>query len=300
MNELFTGTGVALVTPIKEDLSLDLEALGALVRHVTEGGVDYLVVLGTTAETATLSPEEKDIIRNVVREENAGRLPLVIGIGGNDTLGVARQLGSTPLEGYQAVLSVSPYYNRPTQEGIYRHFSVLASHCPLPILAYNVPARTGSNMLPETTLRLARECPGIIGIKEACGEMQQIGRLIDEAPEGFLVLSGDDFTAVPTVLRGGAGVISVLGQGVPGPFSGMMRLAASGASKDAQAQAGTLTLLMESIFKEGNPAGIKALLHRLGVCGPYVRLPLVEASEALALELARNLDALQATLAAGR
>lgn len=300
MKTLFEGTGVALVTPFREDLSLDLDALRHLVDDVIEGGVDYLVALGTTAESATLSRAEKQQVMQTVLEANAGRKPLVVGIGGNHTLAVGEELQQTPLQGFDAVLSVSPYYNRPTQEGIYRHFRYLAGCSPLPLILYNVPARTGSNMLAETTLRLARECPNLIGIKEACGEMAQIRDLAAQLPEDFLLLSGDDFTAVDTVLAGGAGVISVLGQGLPRAFSGMMRQAAAGNREGARQQSQALTPLMQGIFREGNPAGIKALLHLKGICTPAVRLPLVAASAGLTEHLARELKTLEAGQPVGR
>ncbi|MDG1573137.1 4-hydroxy-tetrahydrodipicolinate synthase [Robiginitalea sp. M366] len=300
MKTLFEGTGVALVTPFREDLSLDLDALRHLVDDVIEGGVDYLVALGTTAESATLSRAEKQQVMQTVLEANAGRKPLVVGIGGNHTLAVGEELQQTPLQGFDAVLSVSPYYNRPTQEGIYRHFRYLAERSPLPLILYNVPARTGSNMLAGTTLRLARECPNLIGIKEACGDMAQIRDLAAQLPEDFLLLSGDDFTAVDTVLAGGAGVISVLGQGLPRVFSGMMRQAAAGNREAAQQQSQALTPLMQGIFREGNPAGIKALLHLKGICTPAVRLPLVAASAGLTEHLARELKTLEAGQPVGR
>ncbi|MBC2840770.1 4-hydroxy-tetrahydrodipicolinate synthase [Robiginitalea sp. SC105] len=285
------GTGVALVTPFREDLSLDVPALRKLVRHVTGGGCDYLVVLGTTAESVTLSPLEKEEILRVVAEENAGRLPLVAGIGGNNTLAVAREMHTSNLEGYDAILSVSPYYNRPTQEGIYQHFKFLAAQTPLPLILYNVPARTGSNMLPATVARLARDCDRIAGIKEACGEEAQIRELLQVVPGDFLVISGDDLTAVPTVNWGGAGVISVLGQALPEVFSGMIRQALEGNAQQATGLSESLRPLVELIFREGNPAGVKALLAQHGICEPHVRLPLVPASA----ELVRDLGAFMKT-----
>ena len=281
MNEVFLGTGVALITPFKEGLDPDLQALERLVNHVTEGGVEYLVVMGTTAESATLDTDEKQEILSFVREVNQGRLPLVAGIGGNNTRAVAGLLRQADLEGYQAVLSVSPYYNRPSQEGIYQHFRTLAGISPLPLILYNVPGRTGSNMLPQTVLRLASASDNILGIKEASGDMEQIKTLIREAPENFLVISGDDGTAVQTVLEGGAGVISVLAQGIPGIFSEMIRLARGGQATEALELDKQLQPLVELIFQEGNPTGIKALLHHLGICQTGVRLPLVPASGAL-------------------
>ena len=281
MKEVFYGTGVALVTPFTVELKPDLDALERLVEHVTEGGVQYLVVNGTTAESATLSSKEKQDLLNFVREVNRGRLPLVAGIGGNNTRAVAEEFQQADLQGYQAILSVSPYYNRPTQEGIFRHFQDLSTCSPLPLILYNVPGRTGSNMLPATVLRLANDGGNILGIKEASGNMDQVRTLIKDVPADFLVISGDDFTAVPTVLEGGAGVISVLGQGTPEMFSEMIRLARKGMEGEALDLHARLEPLVELIFREGNPAGIKALLQHLGICLPQVRLPLVPASQAL-------------------
>ena len=279
--EQLIGTGVALVTPFKADLSVDVQALERVVEHNIQGGVDYLVVLGTTAESATLSQAEKQLVVDVVVRTNAGRLPLVLGVGGNNTMAVAHELQTLALSDFDAILSVSPYYNKPTQEGIYQHFKVVAEASPLPIILYNVPSRTGSNMLPETTLRLAYEFSKIVGIKEACGDMVQIDNIIKNKPEEFMVISGDDATALPTVLAGGAGVISVLGQGLPGLFSDMIRLGLEGQVKEAYAIHHKLSSLMQLIFEEGNPAGIKSIFESLGVSTAAVRLPLVEASPTL-------------------
>ncbi len=292
MNNFLTGTGVALVTPFREDTGVDYDGLRRLVRHVTAGGVDYLVVLGTTAETATLTSDEKTRILEVVAEENAGRLPLVAGIGGNNTLAVAEELQGRRLDGYRAILSVSPYYNRPTQEGIYRHFCYLAERTPLPIIVYNVPARTGSNMMPETVARLAADCPNIIGVKEASGNLEQIRRLIGLVPRGFLVISGDDSLAVPTILEGGVGIISVLGQAIPGRFTAQIRAALAGRQGEAGQMAVHLEPLVELLFREGNPAGVKALLARDGICGSQLRLPLVRASAQLCHDLGAFMEQL--------
>lgn len=281
----FSGTGVALVTPFLQNGGIDFDGLSRLVNYVTQGGIDYLVVLGTTAESATLNNEEQHQILRFVAEENAGKLPLVAGIGGNNTHKVASEMQSKNLTGYDAILSVTPYYNRPTQEGIYQHFSYLSQASPLPLLLYNVPSRTGVNMLPQTVARLARDFSTIIGVKEACGDMNQIQSLLQQVPFGFNVISGDDATALETVRAGGAGVISVLGQALPEVFSTMIRNGQSlnhSKSDDLQLQ---LTDFMSLIFKEGNPSGIKALLNLLGICGPLVRLPLVPATEALVSEL---------------
>ena len=201
------GAGVALITPFKEDGSVDVEALRKVVAFNIEGNIDYLVVLGTTAESVTLSKAEKLLVMRTVEEANAGALPLVIGIGGNNTAALVEELQSADLSAYDAILSVSPYYNRPTQEGIYQHFAALSQASPLPIILYNVPGRTGSNMLPETVVRLAKKFDNIVAVKEACGDMTQVQELISKRPEGFLVLSGDDITALPTIVAGGDGVI---------------------------------------------------------------------------------------------
>ncbi|MEM9648264.1 MAG: 4-hydroxy-tetrahydrodipicolinate synthase [Bacteroidota bacterium] len=276
--EQLMGTGVALVTPFKEDFSVDTAGLERVVEHCIQGGIDYLVALGTTAESATLSKSEKQLVVDVIVRTNAGRLPLVLGVGGNNTAAVIEELQTLDLSEFVAVLSVSPYYNRPTQEGIYQHFKAIGDASPLPIILYNVPARTGSNMLPETTVRLAHDVPKIIAIKEACGDMMQIDKIIKEKPSDFLVISGEDFTALPTVLAGGAGVISVLGQGLPNTFSNMIRLGSAGNADAAYELHHAMSPAIQLIFEEGNPAGIKSVFESLGLCSAVVRLPLVEAS----------------------
>ena len=275
------GTGVALVTPFKKDLSVDTMALTSVVNHCVDGGVDYLVVLGTTAEAATLSQDEKQLVASTVISANAGRLPLVLGVGGNNTAAVIEDLVHWDLEPFDAILSVSPYYNKPTQEGIYQHFMAIAKKCPLPILIYNVPGRTGSNISADTAVRLAKDAKNIVGIKEASGDLVQVMQIIKDKPNGFMVISGDDATALATVLAGGSGVISVLGQGLPTEFSNMIRSgldAQVGAAYDVQY---TLLEAIHLIFEEGNPAGIKSVLEALGLSTPHVRLPLVEATPGL-------------------
>lgn len=279
--EQLIGTGVALVTPFREDSSVDANALQRIVEHNVQGGVDYLVVLGTTGESATLSKADKQLVMDVVVRTNAGRLPLVLGVGGNHTEALVGELNSLDLTEFDAVLSVSPYYNKPTQEGIYQHFKAIAEASPKPVILYNVPSRTGSNILPETTLRLAHDFSNIIGIKEACGDMVQIDKILAGKPKDFMVISGDDFTALPTVLAGGAGVISVLGQGLPSEFSKMMNLGIHGNAGEAYQIHYKLLPLMSLIFEEGNPAGIKSVLENLGLCKAGVKLPLVEASPSL-------------------
>lgn len=280
MEQLY-GTGVALVTPFKRDKTVDVEALKRVVRYSVDGGVDYLVVLGTTGESVTLTTEEKKVVIQTVIEENNGKLPLVIGIGGNNTSQLVQELKDADLKAFDAVLSVSPYYNKPTQEGIYQHYKMLASVSPKPIILYNVPGRTGSNMLPATVVRLAEDCPNIIAIKEACGNMEQIRQLLKEVPQGFHIISGDDITAVPTIIEGGIGVISVLGQGMPVQISKMISLALNGDHEGAFQMHHALVPGMNLIFEEGNPAGIKAIFESLEISSALVRLPLVEASTGL-------------------
>ncbi len=275
------GTGVALITPFNLDLSIDINALKRVVNFCIEGNIDYLVVLGTTGESVTLTSSEKQLVIDVVVEENAGRLPLVVGIGGNNTQLLTEELLQTNLKDFAAVLSVSPYYNKPTQEGIYRHYKTLAEASEKPLILYNVPGRTGSNIEPDTVLRLANDCSNIVGIKEASGDMTQLKNLINKLPSAFLVISGDDFTALPTVIEGGVGVISVLGQGLPNEFSRMIRLGLQGNTEEAYALHNAMIEGMKLIFQEGNPAGIKSVLEIQGICGPTVRLPLVKASSRL-------------------
>ena len=280
------GTGVALVTPFKEDKTIDVPALERLVHSQVENGVDYLVVLGTTAETPTLSTEEKELVKKTVKQANNGRLPMVLGVGGNNTQTIVEQVREVSPKDYIAILSVTPYYNKPSQEGLYQHYKAVAEATELPILLYNVPSRTGVNMDYRTTLRLAKEVPNIIGIKEASGNIVQIMHLLRGRRENFLVISGDDATALPTVLLGGDGTISVLGQAFPEQYSQMIRQGLEGNYKEANTIQYQLLEVMELIFKEGNPVGIKALLSLLGVINTLeVRLPLVNATEGLQKEL---------------
>ena len=275
------GTGVALITPFKKDLSVDVEALKNIVNFQIENGIDYLVVLGTTGESATLNKEEKQLVVRTIVEANNGKIPLVLGIGGNNTSQVIEELKSTNLSDFDAVLSVSPYYNKPTQEGIYQHFKTVAENSPLPIILYNVPGRTASNMLPETVARLAKDCKNIIGIKEAAGDLVQAMKMISSVPKDFLVISGDDMIALPMVLAGGAGVISVIGEGFPQEFSKLIRLGLEGKVAEAYKLHYKLAPAIDLIFAEGNPAGIKAVFEKLGLAENNVRLPLVPASEKL-------------------
>lgn len=275
------GTGVALITPFKEDFSVDIPALQRVVEHSIKGGIDYLVVLGTTAETATLSAADKQVVIETVVHANAGRLPLVLGVGGNNTWLVVEELKTLDLSEFVAILSVSPYYNKPTQEGIYQHFKAISKASPKPIIIYNVPGRTGSNMTAATTVRLAQDFKNIVAIKEACGDMHQILEILKEKPSDFLLISGDDITALPTVLAGGSGVISVIGQGLPEDFSKMIKLGINKKIGEAYEIHHRLEEGMNLIFEEGNPAGIKCIFETLHIAKAIVRLPLVEASAAL-------------------
>ena len=271
----FIGTGVALVTPFKNDFSVDVEALERIVKFNIEGGIDYLVVLGTTAEAATLTKEEKELVKSTVKKANNNVLPLVLGVGGNNTMEIVHQLQTEDLSGFDAILSVSPYYNKPTQEGIYQHFKMIAEHSPLPVIIYNVPGRTSSNMLPATVVRLANDCDAIIGIKEAAGDIVQAMQLIKDRPEGFLVISGDDMITLPMILAGGNGVISVIGEGFPHAFSRMVRLGLERKVDEAYKIHYELTDSINMIFEQGNPAGIKEVFKALNLSENTLRLPLV-------------------------
>ena len=277
MTELI-GTGVAIVTPFNEDKSVDFEGLKRLVNYQIENGINYLVLLGTTGEPATLTSTEKEKIKSTIISANKGRLPLVLGIGGNNTMAVIDELKATDLSDFFAVLSVSPYYNKPTQEGIYQHFKAIAEASTKPIILYNVPSRTGANVLPETVIRLANDFKNIVAIKEAAGDIVQVMKLIRYRPTNFLVISGDDMIALPMVLAGGSGVISVIGQGLPKEFSEMIQHGLKGNVEKANALHYKVMDCIDYIFEEGNPAGIKALLKKISICSEYVRLPLVNAS----------------------
>ncbi|NMH26337.1 4-hydroxy-tetrahydrodipicolinate synthase [Flavobacterium solisilvae] len=279
------GTGVALVTPFKKDFSVDVEALKRIVNFQIDNGIDYLVVLGTTAETATLSKQEKELVIQTIVEANNGRLPLVLGIGSNNTQEVIDELKTRNLSDFTAILSVSPYYNKPTQEGIYQHFKAIAEVSPLPIILYNVPGRTASNMLPSTVLRLANEFKNVVAIKEAAGDIVQAMTLIKNKPKDFLVISGDDMITLPMVLAGGAGVISVIGEGFPKEFSEMVRLGLNKRVDEAYKLHYLLADSIDMIFEQGNPAGIKEIFKSLGLSENTVRLPLVNVNEDLANRL---------------
>lgn len=269
------GMGVALVTPFKKDKSIDFDAFAKLLDYQIKSGADYLVALGTTAETATLSSKEKEELKRFIAERVAGRVPLVIGCGGNNTAAVIEELKTLNTDDFGAVLSVVPYYNKPSQEGIYQHYSAIAKSSPLPIILYNVPGRTGVNMSAETTLRLAAEHPNIIGVKEASGNISQMDEIIKKKHPDFLVISGDDGITFPLITLGAAGVISVIGNAFPKEFSKMVRLALNGDYDAARNIHHKFTDLFSLLFIDGNPAGVKCLLHAMGFIENELRLPLV-------------------------
>ncbi len=283
--EKFYGTGVALVTPFDINGKVDNVALKKLVNYQIENGVDYLVVLGTTAETPTLSGDEQQDIVDFIVKINNKRLPVVLGIGNNNTAEVLKSIQKVNTNEIDAILSVSPYYNKPSQEGIYQHFKAIAEVSPLPVILYNVPPRTGSNMIPETVIRLANDFENIIGIKEAAGNFEQVLELIRTKPKDFLVISGEDKLALSLVMAGGAGVISVLGQGFPEQFSNMIRLGLQSKVNEAYDLFYKLSPVIDLIFEEGNPVGIKSLLNILQIGHKNVRLPLAEASDDLQQKL---------------
>ncbi len=285
MNNPFLGTGIAIVTPFNNDGSVDHESLKKIVNYNIENGTNYIVISGTTGESVTITKQEKQEIIQTIKEVNAGQLPLVLGIGGNNTAAVVEEIKSTDLSDFAGILSVSPYYSKPTQEGMYQHFKAVAEACPIPVILYNVPGRTAKNMEPSTTLRLARDFKNVVAVKEAGNNVQQYLELLRDKPEDFSVISGDDDLALGIVLAGGAGVISVIGQGLPKPFCKMIQLGLEGKAKEAYKIHFKLMKMIDLIFAENNPAGIKAVLKALNLCGDKVRLPLVEATEELQAQI---------------
>ena len=289
----FYGTGVALITPFKTDLSVDYNALKNIVNYNIDNGTNYLVVSGTTGESVTVTKEEKKKITNTVIETNKGRLPIVLGIGGNNTMAVIEEIKSTDFSQIDAILSVSPYYSKPTQEGLYQHFKAIAKASPVPVILYNVPGRTSKNMLPETTIRLANDFENIIAVKEAGNNVAQYLQLLKDKPDDFLVISGDDDLALGVVMAGGAGVISVIGQALPKQFSKMIQLGLQGNAKEAYKIHYQLMDVTGYIFEENNPAGIKAVFEALGLAQDTVRLPLVSATNALKEKIKKTLSTIE-------
>jgi 4-hydroxy-tetrahydrodipicolinate synthase len=272
----FHGTGVAIVTPFHADGQIDYDGLDKLINYLIDGGIDYIVSLGTTGESATLSHEERKNVWAFTAKAAKGRVTLVAGIGGNNTLEVAEQIKQFDTIGYDAILSASPHYNKPTQEGIYQHYKALAAAAPLPIILYNVPSRTGSNINADTVVRLAHDFINIIGIKEAGGNFDQINQIMRDKPESFLVISGDDPVTLPMIALGAVGVISVIGNALPRLTSSMVRLCVAGDFKAAQKTHSSLIDFTRLMFVDGSPAGVKTALKHLAICGDTLRLPLVQ------------------------
>ncbi len=281
----FKGTGVAIITPFKQDGTVDTTALFKHTEHLIENGVDYLVVLGTTSEAPVLDNAERVLVTNTILDANKARLPVVLGIGGNNTQQLIKQIENTDFNGVDAILSVAPYYNKPTQRGLYAHYAAIASASPLPLILYNVPGRTSSNINAETALRLANDFANVIAIKEASGNMDQIMALLANKPSGFEVISGDDALTFPMIALGGGGVISVAANAFPKAFSDMVRFALEGDYEASKKLHFSMLRLIHLLFVEGNPAGVKALMHIDGKCENKVRLPLVEVSESTFIEL---------------
>ncbi len=284
MNEL-KGLGVAMVTPFKKNKEIDFVALEKLTKKLNDGGVDYLVVMGTTGESATLTKDEKQSVLNAVLKTNEGKLPVVFGIGGNDTTKMMKEFNSFDLTGVSAILTASPYYNKPSQEGIYQHYSELAKVSKLPILLYNVPGRTGSNMTSSTTLRLAKEFDNIMGIKEASGDMGQVMEIIQEKPADFLLISGDDALTLPMIACGAEGLISVIANSHPETTKELVEKSMKGDFDSARVAHYALLKLIDGIFMDGNPGGVKVLLHEQGIMENELRLPLVPVNKVLEARL---------------
>lgn len=290
MNFDFTGAGVALITPFRQDFSVDEQALAALVDHQINGGMDFLVALGTTAETSTLTEEEKQQVVRLILEQVAGRVPVVVGMGGNDTAAMVRKMEHFDPTGVSAFLVVTPFYNKPNQEGLFRHYRELALHSPLPLILYNVPTRTGVNLEAETVIRLAEACDNIVAIKEASGILSQITRIIKYTPPRFKLISGDDVLALPILSIGGEGIISVIANALPRKVSDLIHHAMAGRYEEARRLHFELIELFRLQFDDGNPAGVKTMLHHLGRIENVLRLPLVPANPAVASKIVDQLN----------
>ncbi len=287
MSQLFKGTGVALVTPFKEDLSIDFNALELLVEDQISGGIDYVVALGTTAETPTLTANEQLEVVKCVKSKVAKRVPVMLGMGGNDPLKIISAIEKTDFDGIDGILSVTPYYNRPAQAGLIEHYKLVAAASPVPVILYNVPSRTGVNMDAATSVAIAKACPNVIAVKEASGESSQVARMVKHGPDHFSVISGDDVLALPVIAVGGIGVISVIANAFPKQTADLVRLANEGKFAEAREIHLNLLDMMKLIFREGNPVGIKALMEIMGKSQGNVRLPLFAASD----ELKKDLEA---------
>lgn len=286
----FTGTGVALITPFDAEGNIDFPALGKLLSHVMDGGVDFLVALGTTSEAPVLSSEEKKQVLTFIKEENNGKLPLVVGLGGNNTQSIVDSIKSMDFNGIDGILSVAPYYNKPNQRGLYQHFAAIANASPVPIILYNVPGRTSSNILAETTLKLAHDFDNIVAVKEASGDLIQIMEIIRDKPKDFAVLSGDDALTFPMMTLGSDGVISVVANAFPQKFSSMVKLAEKGEIAGAAEIHYELLEIIQVLFEDGNPAGVKAALEMMEIAANNLRLPLVCVNEATYKKLSRLIN----------
>jgi len=287
------GTGVAIVTPFKNDFSIDFSAMERVVNHVINGGVNYIVVLGTTGESVTLTKDEKKAVICQIKEVINNRVPLVVGIGGNNTQEIINQVRNADLTGVEAILSVSPYYNKPNQRGIFQHFKAISNSCPVPVIIYNVPGRTGSNITAETCLQLAHECENIVGIKEASGNMEQIMKIVKDKPENFLVISGNDMDILPICAIGGAGVISVVANAFPAETSEITNLSLKLNFRSARDLHFKFMEMIELCFIDGSPAGVKAMLNLMNLCNNTLRLPLVPVSKPVYTRIQKAIEDLK-------
>ena len=296
MNHKIDGTGVAIITPFHNYGSIDFGSLEKLLNFVVDGGVDFIVSLGTTSEAPTLTPDEQDAVMEMVKETVGGRVPIVMGLGGNSTRSIVSKLKKTDFDGVDAILSVAPYYNKPNQKGLYYHFKAISGSCPVPIILYNVPGRTSSNIAAETTLRLASDFENIIAVKEASGNMNQIMEIISNKPEGFKVFSGDDAITYPMMTLGADGVISVVANAFPAEFSQMVRRVKEKKFDDALTLHYALLPIMDQLFADGNPAGIKAALEMKGLIKNNLRLPMVKVNKQVSMALSKLLAEYQSPL----
>jgi 4-hydroxy-tetrahydrodipicolinate synthase len=284
------GTGVAIVTPFKNDSSIDFAAFGRVVNHVINGGVNYIVVMGTTGESVTLAKDEKKAIICYILEAIDNRVPLVVGIGGNNTQEIINQVRSLDLSGVDAILSVAPYYNKPNQRGIFQHFKAIATWSPIPVIIYNVPGRTGSNISADTCIQLATECENIVAVKEASGNMEQIMKILKDKPENFSVISGDDLNALPIIAAGGSGLISVLANAFPVQWTEMVSQCLKSNFKAAREIQFRFLEMIELLFIDGSPAGVKAMLNIMNLCQNNLRLPLVPVSRTIYSRIQKAID----------
>ena len=291
----FRGTGVAIVTPFKNDSSIDFAALGRMVNHVIGGGVNYIVVMGTTGESATLTKDEKKAIISYVVEVTDNRVPLVVGIGGNNTQEVINCVRHTNLNGVDGILSVAPYYNKPNQRGLFQHFKAIATSCPIPVIIYNVPGRTSCNISSDTCIELATECENIVAVKEASGDIAQIMRIIRNKPDSFSVISGDDMMTLPIIAAGGSGVISVLANAFPAATSELVSNALKSNYKTAREIQLRFLEMTELLFVDGNPSGVKAMLNIMNLCQNNLRLPLVPVNRTIYTRIQKAIDEVNKT-----